>query len=625
MFKHLASFSHVCPTPGLANFETDWEDFTTEVDDEAKNTAGNYSTTTNSELKAISLWQPWASLISLSIKRYETRSWKTNYRGKLLICSTAGNTKEHKEYLKIKDELQLPPWDTFPHGYAIAVCDLVNCIQMTQPFIQQQSRTEILSGDWQVGRYAWELSNVQPLLEPFVVKGKQGLFSVTVTNLQLLPNVDVSSTLIVSKPSKDSNSKNSNLKASDRWYTPKYIIELILKVLGVIDLDPCADEGKHMSATHHYTATDDGLSREWHGRVFMNPPYSCPGKWMKKLQAEFEAGRVTEAIALVPAATETKWLSPFLKSNYVYFWKGRIKFLDTNYQTRMSARQAHVLVYWGNNPQRFKEVFSEYAEFHQPAIVFDKDASSESALPSLEKVLEENEFFSREKVLEEKQAFSLEKIEQPSRTLETPSITEVVSSPSGSLYQYLKNIKLKSGQITSYPRTLGERDPSDLNHWYWGYNYKIKESSCWKTKSLSVPRRKVDIVRRMIESNAPSSEIRNFLKVLEDDSNFSREKVLEEKQSFSLEKNQASGSLYQYLKNKKLKSGVVASYPRVDGVRDPHQPRHWYWGYSYEVFKNSEWKGRTLSVPQHKVVAVQIMIDNHKSVSEIKAFIGGEG
>jgi DNA-binding FrmR family transcriptional regulator len=239
----------------------------------------------------------------------------------------------------------------------------------------------------------------------------------------------------------------------------------------------------------------------------------------------------------------------------------------------------------------------------------------------LKSVLEENEFFSRETVLEEKQAFSLEKIEQPSLTLETPSITEVVSSPSGSLYRYLKNIKLKSGQIASYPRTSGEREPSNLNHWYWGYNYKIKESSSWKTKSLSVPRGKVDTVRRMIESNTPCSEIRHFLKVLEDDRNFSREKVLEEKQSFSLEKNQASGSLYQYLKNKKLKSGMVASYPRVDGVRDPHNLRHWYWGYSYEVFKDSRWVSRTLSVPQHKVVAVRIMIDSHKSVSQIKAFI----
>jgi hypothetical protein len=69
---------------------------------------------------------------------------------------------------------------------------------------------------------------------------------------------------------------------------------------------------------------------------------------------------------------------------------------------------------------------------------------------------------------------------------------------------------------------------------------------------------------------------------------------------------------------------MVASYPRVDGVRDPHQPNHWYWGYSYEVFKDSQWVNRTLSVPQHKVLAVRTMINSNKSVSQIKAVIQGK-
>jgi phage N-6-adenine-methyltransferase len=308
----------------------------------------------------------------------------------LLICATASNSKQYKEYLKIKDELQLPPWGIFTHACAIALVDLVDCIDMTAEFIAEQSRIEILCGDWQVGRYAWKLENIQPLAKPFAVKGKQGFFSITATNQQLL----VQEKLTCNNPSDaciyDSpESEKPKSKTSDLWYTPENIAGLIVKALVKIDLDPCADEGKHIPATLHYTASDDGLSKEWHGRVFMNPPYSCPGKWMKKLQAEFEAGRVTEALALVPAATETNWLSPFLKTNYVYFWKGRIKFLDANYQTRLSARQAHVLVYWGSNPQLFKEVFSEYGEFHQPTQVFDKDVDYGETSSSLEKVIEE--------------------------------------------------------------------------------------------------------------------------------------------------------------------------------------------------------------------------------------------
>ncbi|MBE9216722.1 ASCH domain-containing protein [Plectonema cf. radiosum LEGE 06105] len=341
-----------------------------------------YSTSTHSsndtlKLKAISLWQPYCSLIPLGLKHYETRSWKTNYRGKLLICSTAKSTKtQYQQYLKICNELKLPTWDetNFPQGQAIALCDLTDCIEMTPEFIAQQSQTEIKSGDWQVGRYAWKLENIQPITEPFAVKGKQGLFDVPSTNLECYLKQNFIPTHKLKKVQK---------KSSDCWYTPPHIIELIIQVLGEIDLDPCADDGKHIPARSacssaslsHYTFNSDGLAAVWEGRIFMNPPYSCPGLWMKKLQTEFESGRVreairpsgvSEAIALVPAATDTKWLSPVLKTQPVCFWRGRIKFLDEDYQPKLSARQSHVLVYWGENWERFKEVFDEYGVVYFP-------------------------------------------------------------------------------------------------------------------------------------------------------------------------------------------------------------------------------------------------------------------
>jgi len=152
--------------------------------DKTQEEFSDYSISTDLQIKAISLWQPWASLIPLGLKHYETRSWKTNYRGKLLICSTAANSKQHQEYFKICDELRLPPWTDFPHGCAIAICELTDCILMTPEFIALVSQTEILCGDWQVGRYAWKLENIQPL-PPFEVKGKQGLFNLTLTDTQL--------------------------------------------------------------------------------------------------------------------------------------------------------------------------------------------------------------------------------------------------------------------------------------------------------------------------------------------------------------------------------------------------------------------------------------------------------
>ncbi|OUL23993.1 hypothetical protein BV378_20405 [Nostoc sp. RF31YmG] len=172
---------------------------------------------------------------------------------------------------------------------------------------------------------------------------------------------------LLKSPSQEySTSTRSVAKKSDCWYTPLHIVQLVLEVLGEIDLDPCADDGRHIPAALHYTTTLNGLLQKWLGRVFMNPPYSCPGVWINKLQSEVESGRVREAIALVPAATDTNWLSPVLKVQPVCFWKGRIKFLDVNYQPKLPARQSHCLVYWGENWQKFKEVFEEYGVVQLP-------------------------------------------------------------------------------------------------------------------------------------------------------------------------------------------------------------------------------------------------------------------
>ena len=86
---------------------------------------------------------------------------------------------------------------------------------------------------------------------------------------------------------------------NDEWLTPPWVLEQ----LGEFDLDPCAPiERPWDTAKHHYTVKDDGLGREWFGRVFCNPPfnrYERP-KWMQKM-AEHGNG-----IMLLPAAGETK-------------------------------------------------------------------------------------------------------------------------------------------------------------------------------------------------------------------------------------------------------------------------------------------------------------------------------
>ncbi len=160
---------------------------------------------------------------------------------------------------------------------------------------------------------------------------------------------------------------DSQGKASDRKYTPPEITKLILAVLGEIDLDPSADDGKHISAKKHYTIADNGLNQEWHGKVFMNPPYSCSGEWVTKLNSEFLNGRVTEVIALLPASTDTKWFQP-LWNQPICFWRGRITFLDENYEVLKSpARQSHCFIYWGENIEKFSKVFNKYGEITLPS------------------------------------------------------------------------------------------------------------------------------------------------------------------------------------------------------------------------------------------------------------------
>jgi len=86
----------------------------------------------------------------------------------------------------------------------------------------------------------------------------------------------------------------------------------------------------------------------------------------------------------------------------------------------------------------------------------------------------------------------------------------------------------------------------------------------------------------------------------------------------------ASGWLHSYTKNKKLKSGIIATYPKVEGYRDPDNIDHWYWGYKYEVKIDGDWKTKTLPVHRFRVKTVREMIFRGAAVDAIKALIEEE-
>ena len=102
-------------------------------------------------MKALSLTQPWASAIAHQIKRYETRSWPTSYRGELCIHASKGFPKWAREFADI-ESLRFPQLDELPLGMIVGVCDLTACYQ-TATLAPTLSYVEDHWGDYAPGRF----------------------------------------------------------------------------------------------------------------------------------------------------------------------------------------------------------------------------------------------------------------------------------------------------------------------------------------------------------------------------------------------------------------------------------------------------------------------------------------
>ena len=147
---------------------------------------------------------------------------------------------------------------------------------------------------------------------------------------------------------------------SPEHYTPSVIIEAAIACMGGIDLDPCSNskETPHVPAASHYTREDDGLTQEWRGCVYMNPPYGREiDDWIAKLVSEYEAGNVTEAIALVPSRTDTQWWQR-LREYHVCLVSGRLKFIGNNDPAPFPS----AVFYLGQNIGRFVYAFEELGD-----------------------------------------------------------------------------------------------------------------------------------------------------------------------------------------------------------------------------------------------------------------------
>lgn len=160
-------------------------------------------------MRAITLWQPWASLVAIGHKRIETRSWSTRYRGPILIHAAKRYPPVHSvpgfgiynqtdgvRMLRSSDGR----WFDLPLGAVVAVADLDACAPMvdadktlpTRPlprielgwgatFIDSEGVHHPVEdrelGHFEEGRFGWVLDGAEELTEPVSAVGRQGLWT----------------------------------------------------------------------------------------------------------------------------------------------------------------------------------------------------------------------------------------------------------------------------------------------------------------------------------------------------------------------------------------------------------------------------------------------------------------
>ena len=123
-------------------------------------------------MKVLTIKAPWATLIIDGYKKYEFRSWKTNYRGKILIH--AGMSLERDMLEKFKDyNLKCTK------GAIIGEAEITDCILVDEEFNEKIRKINpiVYGRSNHVENYAWKLENVIKYDKPIPVKGKLGLWN----------------------------------------------------------------------------------------------------------------------------------------------------------------------------------------------------------------------------------------------------------------------------------------------------------------------------------------------------------------------------------------------------------------------------------------------------------------
>lgn len=157
----------------------------------------------------------------------------------------------------------------------------------------------------------------------------------------------------------------SHNSGENEWYTPPEIIKAVRGVMGEIDLDPASSDiaNKIIQAKAYFTKDEDGLTKTWYGKIFLNPPYAQPliSQFSEKVCESINKNKITEAIVLVNNATETKWFQSMATiAKGICFPVKRIKFLDVEGNPAGAPLQGQAFLYFGPNLDKFIECFGSF-------------------------------------------------------------------------------------------------------------------------------------------------------------------------------------------------------------------------------------------------------------------------
>lgn len=141
-------------------------------------------------MRAITIRQPWATLLALGEKKFETRSWATKHRGEIAIHAGKAIDKQACKHPQIQAILENHSYFSIadlPTGSVIATGKLTNCWQSFKQgdevvlesagIVKTITAFEELVGDYTEGRYAWGLEQMKLLERPIPAKGYLSLWN----------------------------------------------------------------------------------------------------------------------------------------------------------------------------------------------------------------------------------------------------------------------------------------------------------------------------------------------------------------------------------------------------------------------------------------------------------------